>query len=222
MTDEVRSTPDWERIEADYRAGILSLREIATKDGKVTEGAIRKRAKKLAWPRDLTARIHAKADELVRREAVRNDGTQLQTANPESEKGIVEENAAAIAGVRLRHRGDIFKGSKLCIKLIAELESVTDGQLELDRLQELLEQFDGVKADDRTAQKAREALAKAMSLPSRAVSMKSLADSLRTLVTLERESWGLESLKNPADDNDRPIINIGFANGGPGAASSSA
>lgn len=64
MTDQApeRITPDWERIEADYRAGLLSLREIGTKDGHVTEGAIRKRAKKLGWTRDLGARIQAKAD----------------------------------------------------------------------------------------------------------------------------------------------------------------
>lgn len=41
---------DWERIEGDYRAGILSLREIAEAGG-CTEGAIRKRAKRDGWDR---------------------------------------------------------------------------------------------------------------------------------------------------------------------------
>lgn len=35
---------DWERVEADYCAGIKSLREIAKEHG-VTDGAVRKRAK---------------------------------------------------------------------------------------------------------------------------------------------------------------------------------
>jgi hypothetical protein len=39
------ATPDWEAIESAYRAGVLSLRDIGDKYG-VTEGAIRKRAKK--------------------------------------------------------------------------------------------------------------------------------------------------------------------------------
>ncbi|HCS1549970.1 TPA: hypothetical protein OQM59_004263 [Shigella flexneri] len=42
--------PDWEAIESAYRAGVLSLRDIGEKYG-VTEGAIRKRAKKLDWAR---------------------------------------------------------------------------------------------------------------------------------------------------------------------------
>lgn len=42
--------PDWEAIESAYRAGVLSLRDIGEKYG-VTEGAIRKRAKKLGWAR---------------------------------------------------------------------------------------------------------------------------------------------------------------------------
>lgn len=42
--------PDWEAIESAYRAGVLSLRDIGEKYG-ITEGAIRKRAKKLGWVR---------------------------------------------------------------------------------------------------------------------------------------------------------------------------
>lgn len=44
------ATPDWEAIESAYRAGVLSLRDIGDKYG-VTEGAIRKRAKKFGWVR---------------------------------------------------------------------------------------------------------------------------------------------------------------------------
>ncbi|HBX6020866.1 TPA: hypothetical protein MH591_17125 [Klebsiella pneumoniae] len=43
--------PDWEAIESAYRAGVLSLRDIGEKYG-VTEGAIRKRAKKFDWVRN--------------------------------------------------------------------------------------------------------------------------------------------------------------------------
>lgn len=44
------ATPDWEAIESAYRAGVLVLRDIGEQYG-VTEGAIRKRAKKLGWVR---------------------------------------------------------------------------------------------------------------------------------------------------------------------------
>ena len=45
------ATPDWEAIESAYRAGVLSLRDIGEQYG-VTEGAIRKRAKKFDWVRN--------------------------------------------------------------------------------------------------------------------------------------------------------------------------
>ncbi|MCW2485735.1 terminase small subunit [Candidatus Symbiopectobacterium sp. NZEC127] len=45
--------PDWGAIESAYRAGVLSLREIAEQYGDgITEGAIRKRAVKLGWVRN--------------------------------------------------------------------------------------------------------------------------------------------------------------------------
>lgn len=50
------ATPDWEAIESAYRAGVLSLRDIGDKYG-VTEGAIRKRAKKLGWVRNSSTQV---------------------------------------------------------------------------------------------------------------------------------------------------------------------
>lgn len=49
---------DWLSIEKHYRAGIFPLRKIADEYG-VTEGAIRKRAKRDGWSRDPSAKIKA-------------------------------------------------------------------------------------------------------------------------------------------------------------------
>ena len=59
----------WDVIELDYRAGVKTLRQIAEEHG-ITHGAINKRAKRDGWTRDLSAKIAAKADELVSRAAV--------------------------------------------------------------------------------------------------------------------------------------------------------
>jgi len=186
MTEEViqRTTPDWERVEADYRAGLLSLREIATKDGHVTEGAIRKKAKKLGWTRDLAAKIQAKADDLVRKEAVRIPGTQQTEYAPAAERVLVEANAHAIAGVRLRHRKDISTGQTACLEMLTELSA-------------------SVKAQDKP-------------LSARAATLKTLTDSLKSLVTLEREAWGLKTDGEGDTPLEPPVIKLGFANGGPG------
>ena len=112
---------DWERIESDYRAGVLSLREIAKPHG-VTEGAIRKRAKRDAWERDLGAKIQAKAEALVRKQAVREEVREARTA---SDREIVEANALRIAQVRSEHRQDITRMRTLVLKLLEECEAAT-------------------------------------------------------------------------------------------------
>ena len=63
---------DWESIERDYRAGLLSVREMAATYG-VSHVAIMKRAKKDGWERDLSAKIKAKAEALVTTREVTNE-----------------------------------------------------------------------------------------------------------------------------------------------------
>ena len=51
---------DWERIELDYRANVLSLREIAELHPGTNHVAIARRAKRDGWVRDLAQKIKAK------------------------------------------------------------------------------------------------------------------------------------------------------------------
>jgi hypothetical protein len=80
-------------------AGLLSLREIASQHG-ISDTAIRKRAKRDGWVRNLGEKIKSKADDLVRRQEVR-------TETAISERELVEATAEVIATVRMEHRGDI-------------------------------------------------------------------------------------------------------------------
>lgn len=59
--------PDWEAIESAYRAGVMSIREIASQY-EITHQAISKRAKKEGWERDLKAKVKARAENLVAKE----------------------------------------------------------------------------------------------------------------------------------------------------------
>ncbi len=65
---EHKQVSRWERIEPDYRAGSKSLRQIAAEQG-ISEEAIRKRAKRDDWSRDLLERIQDKAEQLLRKDA---------------------------------------------------------------------------------------------------------------------------------------------------------
>ena len=105
---------DWEKIELDYRAGIKSLRQIAG-EHDIAESGIRRRAKQYEWARDLSEKIKAKADDIVRKESVRTKTTI-------SEKDTIDANANEVASVRLAHRKDIQRSRKIAMSLFDELE----------------------------------------------------------------------------------------------------
>lgn len=196
----VRGKPDWERIEGDYRAGVLSLREIAAADGNVTEGAIRKRAKKDGWERDLKAKIQAKAEALlVRKEAVRTGGTQLE---PRTERDVIEANAERIAQVRGEHRSDIQRVRTLGLTLLAELEGQTASVEDLEKLGELLR-----SEDDKGIDKLNDLYRKIISTPSRVDSAKKVSETLKNAIAMEREAYGLDAKKSEEAPGE---INISF------------
>ena len=177
----------WNVIEADYRAGIKPLRTIASTHG-ITEGAIRKRAKKEDWQRDLSASIKIRTETLVRKQAVR---TEVRISTAISEKEIVEANATMQANKIIEHRTDIQRYRALAAKMLNELELTSDNQDLFEKLGELL--IDTTNDADTGQAKRLEALNKAISLSSRITALKQLAETLKVLIALEREAFGLNN-----------------------------
>ncbi|PBQ00318.1 hypothetical protein ACTACN_17215 [Pseudomonas syringae] len=187
--------PDWERIEQLFRAGLLSVREIAAACG-VSHTAINKRSKAEGWDRDLNAKIKAKADSLVSKREV---STKVSTETLATERGIVEANAEVIADIRLAHRGDISRSRRLTNKLLDELEALTDEQ---GTIKQLIAQLKDGDHEDGDAMADVLALAQKMgALPTRTKTMKELAETLKTLVVLERQAYGLDE-KDKSTDTD--------------------
>ena len=173
-----RPAPDWERIEADYRAGLMSLRELAKPHG-ITETAIRKRAKRDGWERDLGAKIRARAEaKLHRKEFV----PLSEPAYRVSEREIIEANAERIAQVRGEHRADITRARNQAQALLAELEA------QPDRRQRFAELLSTGRADE-----AHAMLSQLLDLPQNIKSLRELAETLKTLIGLEREAYGLDT-----------------------------
>jgi hypothetical protein len=96
--------PDWEAIERAYRAGLLSIREIASTQG-ITHGAINKRAKRDGWERNLKAKIQAKADALVSKRTV---STEVSTKQADTVREIIEVNAEAIVAAIQAHAAEEY------------------------------------------------------------------------------------------------------------------
>ncbi|MDH4430954.1 hypothetical protein QEP21_11470 [Pseudomonas shirazica] len=187
--------PDWEAIERAYRAGVLSVREIAAAH-EVSHTAINKRAKRDGWDRDLKAKIKAKADALVSRREV---STEVSSKQAETEREIIELNAEVIANIRMAHRGDISRSRRLTNKLLDELESLTDEQ---GTIKELIDRLKDGDHEDGEAMADVLALAKKMSaLPARTKTMKELAETLKTLVALERQAYDLDVKQGGSEED---------------------
>lgn len=182
---------DWQAVERDYRAGILSLREMAAAH-KVSHVSIKKHADKAGWTRDLSAKIQAKADELVNKAAVNRSAN---TASAVSERQIIEANAERIARVRGEHRGDINRMRTLGLTLLGELESQSANPEDLEKLGEILR-----APDERGTDKLNDLYQKIISTPGRIDGAKKVAETLKIAIGLEREAYGID----PKDGGNDP------------------
>ena len=176
------SKPDWEAIETAYRAGVMSLREIASQHG-ISEGAIRKRAKRDDWSRDLNAKVKERADDLVRKAEVRK---QVRTETTLSERVLIEATAEVIATVRMEHRGDIKRARQITNALFDELGAECADVAALEKLGELM-----LNPDDKGQDKV-------ISMPERVKSVKALSEALKNLIGLERQAYDIDG---PEGDN---------------------
>lgn len=213
MSDKV--TPDWNKIELDYRAGIKSLRQIASEHGIKSDNSIRKRAAKFGWQRDLNNTINDVADEIVRKDTVRNQvrskslhSENVRTTQDDrqdfdiSEEETIEENAKAIAQVRIAHRKDIARSRNLVNTLLSEIEDISTQDVQ-HNIKELLDfLLDGEQIDIFDAM----AIKKILSMDNRIKNLKALTDSLKTVVGLERQAYNMDNVQ-PIQDPLTALLN---------------
>lgn len=198
---EQKPVTDWERIERDYRAGVKTLRQIGEENG-VSHVAINKRAKRDGWSRDLSAKIHAKADELVTKASVTKTVTAEQRV---TERELVDANAQAITAVRLGHRRDIQRSRGIVMSMLAELEAACSAEhvAMLEQLGDVMRSPDQYGRD-----KLNDLYQAVISLPGRSKTMKDLTASLAVLIDKERQAFGLDN-GQAADDRPRPSVDAG-------------
>lgn len=180
-----RKQIDWEAVEIQYRAGIRSLKDIGAEFG-VSDAAIVKRAKRDSWVRDLKAKILARADAKVSAAVV---SAEVSARTKLNEREAIERASDEIVSVRLGQRKDIQRSRSIVMRLFDELElqaGPENAQL-LEELGELMR-----KPDDKGQDKLNDLYQKIISLPGRAKTMKDLGESLRVLVALERQAYGIK------------------------------
>lgn len=175
--------PDWIAIEADYRAGVKTLRAIADAHG-ITHGAINKRAKQLGWDRDLAPRIAAKAEALVSKQQVSKEVSKRRL---DTETAVVEANAKLISDIILGQRQDVVKLRDLVNDLMGELAHQTGYRELYEQLGELLH-----APDEKGLDRLNEVYRKVISLPSRIDGAKKLVDAFDRLVERERQVFNID------------------------------
>jgi len=194
----VADGPDWDAIERVYRTNTLSNRELGSAYG-VSETAIRKRAKRDGWTRDLEQRVRERSEEMVRQQEVRDalvgrSGSQDAAApappdEREAEDVVVEIGAAAMATIKLTHRRGAARFRALADRLLDELEQSLGTQ---DALREVAEVLASVQ--ETTPEKLMEVMQRVVSLPGRVDTAKKLAEVLKIVYALEREAWGMDKV----------------------------
>lgn len=187
---------DWAAIEKDYRAGLKTLRTIADEHG-ITEGAIRKRAKRDIWTRSLDEKIKQRAEEKVRKELVRKPSTQLA---PETEKRTVEEYSDVVASVDLIQRDDVKVAMDTARGLLNELALMCDPKFR-DALEWLVALHDesgptpnGGWKNDKTAELYRYIV----SHPGRVKAAKEIAATHGVYIPIQRKMYKLDADENKA------------------------
>ena len=179
--------PDWEAIERAYRAGALSIRTIAERNG-ISDTAIRKKAKASGWVRDLSEQVRKE----VRNKLVRGEVRDGQCANPERDAEIVEEAAEEGATVVRSHRRDIRKASNLANLLMDDL---------LTTIQQRESIEDAIEEDTRDDSNGmrRANMLGAVSLPSNAKTLFQLSSAMKNLQVLERQAFNLDDKEQSSD-----------------------
>lgn len=197
MTDQQkRPAIDWEAVQREFRAGQLSVCEIARQHG-CTDAAIRKRAKAKGWARDLGDRVRQETRAKLARtdvEAVGSGGGSGSGSEPlrEDEARTIELAAERGVAVVREHRMLLRETREQVTAMLAELKTSTA------RNSEIVEEIEDETAGDKNPQRRNTMLA-AVSLPGRVSTLKDLSIALKNLMPLERQAFSLDDEAKDAE-----------------------
>jgi hypothetical protein len=198
-------------IEADYRAGVLSVRCIASKH-RVSEAAVRKWAKNAVdaegraapWTRDLKGRVMERAREILAANPGKSEAHVLAGVR------TAHARARTVTQTRTTRQEDEITG----LGSRAVVEVVREQRVRLHRVRTLIEQLGdliGFAAENRdllqqmvieeTARdptpRRRRSMLHGISLAAHAGAVRDLATAMQQVIALERQAYGLKPVENP-------------------------
>lgn len=206
MSEADKKHVDWELIEKDYRAGIKTVRQIATERG-VSHTAINKKAKQFAWERDLEEKVQTTAKNKVSRQVV---SKVVSTETKLSDAQVVEVYSNVVASVDMIQREDVKMAIDNSRSQLGELVALGDPEFR-EKLEALGEAFDesgptangGWKTD-----KNNELYQYIISLAGRVKMAKEIAASHGVYLPLQRKIFGLDAEKKSAGEFEEMLRRV--------------
>lgn len=189
-TKAKRAPVDWEAVELDYRAGIKTLRAIATERG-CSAGRIAQVAKEKGWSRDLSAKIMAEAEARLNRDALNE---QLNAKQRISERDVISASAEAIVEVVRGQRKNLGELSEIYRALVQKAKAIVSEARLFEQIGEICE-----SPDEGGQDKIGEIYKKVCSLPVQTELVKRLAETLKLIIELERKVFRIDDKVDPGD-----------------------
>jgi hypothetical protein len=171
---------DFDYAVAQYRSSDKSIKDIADEIG-VSRKTLFDYLSENNITRDLGKAIRDKTTEILAGDIIDANGRM-----PTKAEDIIAINATLQASIIRSHRGDIDRFRRLVMLLLTELEGMTVYQDVFEDIGTMMR-----KEDDKGVDKLNDAYKKVISLPGRTDTIKKLGETLKTLILLERQAFGM-------------------------------
>ena len=195
---EERKEIDWELIERHYRAGIKTVRQLASEYG-VSHTAIQKRAKKFSWVRDLTEKIEQTTRNMVATKVV---ARVVATEQKLSDAATVMAYSEVISQVELTQQDDLKQSLEMTRLQMRELALLGNPNI-ASFLIEIGKEMSSAVTDDHgvvvSPDKKAELFDYILSLPGRIKMAKELAAAHGVYIPLQRKVFRLDNDGNNAN-----------------------
>ena len=193
---------DLEAMEREYRLGNSSLKNIAVKYG-ISDDTLKRMADQLGWVRNMRGRV------------AKHVYDKLHGAEPlirptfSREEATVEQAAISAVTMIREHMETTHHVFKLTGVAAQQLEDAMASRnaLEVLIVQETIEADVGEGREQNMALKKREAMLKAVALPTHVATLKDLAIAMKSVVELSRVLMGIHESPPPApESSDMPSV----------------
>jgi hypothetical protein len=178
---------DWVSVELEYRAGLMTLKDIGSRYG-VSDVGIIKRARQYGWTRSLQAKIEQERENRLNVVMAQVKQAEGAVISYPLERQTIEINAQMQADIILSHRRDINSLRLTVAEMANDLGDLGDRRIKLfvDSIR-----AGSLKAGDEVKVLAG-ALEAAIALPQRSSIAVKLVTALSTLVDKERQAFGID------------------------------